>query len=51
MENHDRRYGRLGEVRRREIRFDKSWDRLFDGEIGLSVEDCKKVTEPFKAPL
>jgi alanine racemase len=33
----------FGEVRRREIRVDKSWDRLFDGEIGLSVEDGKKI--------
>ena len=33
----------LGEVRRHEIRIDKSWDRLFDGEIGLSVDDGKKI--------
>ena len=33
----------FGEVRRREVRIDKSWDRLFDGEIGLSVEDGKKI--------
>ena len=33
----------FGEVRRHEIRVDKSWDRLFDGEIGLSVEDGKKI--------
>ena len=33
----------FGEVRRHEIRVDKSWDRLFDGEIGLSVDDGKKV--------
>lgn len=33
----------FGEVRRHEIRVDKSWDRLFDGEIGLSVEDGKKA--------
>ena len=32
-----------GEVRRQEFRLDKSWDRLFDGEIGLSVEDGKKI--------
>ena len=29
-------------VRRHEIRVDKSWDRLFDGEIGLSVDDGKE---------
>ena len=33
----------FGEVRRHEIRVDKSWDRLFDGEIGLSVDDGKKI--------
>jgi hypothetical protein len=33
----------FGEVRRHEICVDKSWDRLFDGEIGLSVEDGKKI--------
>ena len=33
----------FGEVRRREIRVEKGWDRLFDGEIGLSVDDGKKV--------
>jgi hypothetical protein len=29
----------FGQVRSHEIRVDKSWDRLFDGEIGLSVDD------------
>jgi hypothetical protein len=33
----------FGEVRRHEIRVDKNWDRLFDGEIGLSVDDGKKI--------
>jgi hypothetical protein len=33
----------FGEVSRQEIRIDKSWDRLFDREIGLSVEDSKKI--------
>ena len=33
----------FGELRRREILVNKSWDRLLDGEIGLSVEDGKKV--------
>ena len=33
----------FGEVRRHEIRLDKSWDRLFDGEIGFSVEDGKRI--------
>jgi hypothetical protein len=33
----------FGEVRRHEIPIDKSWERLFDGEVGLSVEDGKKI--------
>jgi hypothetical protein len=33
----------FGELRCGEIRVDKSWDRLFDGEIGLSVDDGKKI--------
>jgi len=35
--------GVFGEVRRHEICVDKSWDRLFDGEIGLSVEDGRRI--------
>jgi hypothetical protein len=38
----------FGEVRRHEIRVDKSWDRLFDGEIGLSVDDGKKIMAAFR---
>lgn len=26
----------FGDVCRREVRIDKSWERLYDGEIGLS---------------
>jgi hypothetical protein len=33
----------FGDVRRKEIRIDKSWERLVDGEIGLSIEDGKKI--------
>jgi hypothetical protein len=33
----------FGEVRRHEIRVDKSWNRLFNGEIGLSVDNGKKI--------
>jgi hypothetical protein len=36
----------FGEVRRPEIRIDKSWDRLSDGEIGLSVDVGKKHGGP-----
>ena len=41
----------FGEVRRHEIRVDKSWDRLFDGEIGLSVEDGKKIMAALQTVL
>jgi hypothetical protein len=33
----------FGELRHHKILIDKSWDRLVDGEIGLSVEDGKKI--------
>ncbi len=33
----------FGDVCRREVRIDKSWERLFDGEIGLSIDDSKKI--------
>jgi hypothetical protein len=44
VENRGPGYGRFWRVRRWEIRIDKTWERLVDGEIGLSVEDGKKVT-------
>lgn len=33
----------FGEVCRREVRVDKSWESLFDGEVGLSIEAGKKI--------
>ena len=33
----------FGDVRREQIRIEKSWDRLLDGEIGLSIEEGKKI--------
>jgi hypothetical protein len=33
----------FGDVCRREVQIDKSWERLHDGEIGLSIDDCKKI--------
>ncbi|WP_095081506.1 hypothetical protein [Mesorhizobium sophorae] len=33
----------FGDVCRREVRVDKSWERLFDGDIGLSIDDGKKI--------
>jgi hypothetical protein len=33
----------FGDVCRKAVRIDKSWDRLFDGDIGLSIEDGKTI--------
>lgn len=33
----------FGDVCREQIRIGKSWERLFDGEVGFSIEDGKKV--------
>ncbi|CAN7759389.1 hypothetical protein LJR257_006794 [Ensifer adhaerens] len=33
----------FGDVCSREVRVDKSWERLFDGEVGLSIEAGKKI--------
>jgi hypothetical protein len=48
-EDRDRRHGRFWRGRRHEIWVDKSWDRLFDGEIGLSVDDGKKIIAALQA--
>ncbi len=33
----------FGEVCRKAVRIDKSWERLFDGDIGLSIEDGETI--------
>lgn len=33
----------FGETCRKEVRIDKSWESLFDGDIGLSIGDSKKI--------
>ncbi|WP_246763607.1 ISKra4 family transposase [Rhizobium sp. 007] len=33
----------FGDTCRKEIRVDKSWERLFDGDIGLSIDDGKTI--------
>ncbi|MCC2613866.1 hypothetical protein ABK249_28505 [Neorhizobium sp. Rsf11] len=33
----------FGDVCRGEVRIDKSWEHLFDGEVGLSIEESKKI--------
>lgn len=35
----------FGDICRKEVRIDKSWERLFDGDLGLSIEDGKKIME------
>jgi hypothetical protein len=43
----------FGELCRHEIAIGKSWDGLSDGEIGLSVEDGKKIMAAlhYRSPL
>ena len=33
----------FGDVCRKELRIEKSWERLFDGDLGLSIDDGKKI--------
>lgn len=33
----------FGDVCRREMRITKSWESLFDGDIGLCIDDGKKI--------
>lgn len=33
----------MGDVCRKELRIEKSWERLFDGDIGLSIDDGKEI--------
>ena len=33
----------FGDTCRKEVRIDKSWESLFDGDIGLSIGDSKKI--------
>lgn len=33
----------FGDAYRKEVRVDKSWERLFDGEIVFSINDGKKI--------
>jgi len=33
----------FGDICRKEVRIDKSWERLFDGDIGLSIDEGKKI--------
>lgn len=33
----------FGDTCRKEVRIDKTWESLFDGDIGLSIDDGKKI--------
>lgn len=33
----------FGDTCRKEVRIDKSWEGLFDGDIGLSIDDGEKI--------
>lgn len=33
------------DICRKEVRIDKSWERLFDRDLTLSIEDGKKIME------
>ncbi len=35
----------FGDICRKEVRIDKSWERLIDGDLGLSIENGKKIME------
>ena len=41
----------FGEVCRRRIQIDKSWERLLDGEIGLSIDDGKKIMKSLQSAV
>lgn len=43
MDDHDRGRNAFGDVCRKAVRIDKSWKRLFDGDLGLSIEDGKTI--------
>ncbi|OWK23146.1 hypothetical protein AJ87_41625 [Rhizobium yanglingense] len=35
----------FGDICRKKVRIHKRWERLFDGDLGLSIEDGKKIME------
>lgn len=40
----------FGDICGREVRIDKSWEQLFDGELGLSIEDARRLWKRCRAP-
>jgi hypothetical protein len=41
----------FGEVCRKQIQIDKSWERLRDGEIGLSIDDGKTIMKALQSAV
>ncbi|OWK25714.1 hypothetical protein AJ87_07535, partial [Rhizobium yanglingense] len=41
----------FGEVCRKQIQVDKSWERLRDGEIGLSIDDGKAIMKSLQSAV
>jgi hypothetical protein len=41
----------FGEVCQRQIQIDKSWERLRDGEIGLSIDDGKTIMKALQSAV
>ena len=41
----------FGDICRREVRIDKSDERLRDGDLGLSIEDGKKIMATLQAAV
>ena len=41
----------FGDTCRKEVRIDKSWESLFDGDIGLSIDDGKKIMSALQSAV
>lgn len=41
----------FGDVCRKELHIEKNWERLFDGDIGLSIDDGKKIMAAFQSAV
>lgn len=41
----------FGDTCRKEVRIDKSWESLFDGDIGLSIDDGKKIMSTLQSAV
>jgi hypothetical protein len=41
----------FGDTCRKEVHIDKSWESLFDGDIGLSIDDGKKIMSALQSAV